>query len=218
MKNALIALAVVLVGGLAYFLLRPASPAAPTATPPAQGVEVIQAVKVDPLPPVAAPVTPPSELETDAGAMPTRAVAGTGGGLKIAGPALTPAELADLKLDRTLTGDHTFTQAGRLHAVLGTKNAASPTGGTQPLLVTRDQVSGQITYSLSALQFTLNGGVDPEAFISEHARFHKLFVNPVYLQVDVDAADIAAELDSAAHDSRVAKVGFVPAPVVKSPR
>ncbi len=131
---------------------------------------------------------------------------------------MSSTELADLKLTRVLTGDHRYTHDGRPHVVLGTKDTVGVNGGTQAMLVTRDQVSGQVTYSLPALQFTLNGGIDADEFIAGHSRMTKRFANPMYLQVDLDAADIAGALDAATKDPRVAKVGFVPLPTKKSTR
>lgn len=228
MRPALVAAAVIAaIGGVAFVLMRPSEPS-PHVTPEVPG-ERVEAVP--PLRPVAAPATPTPPESVDAGARATApaAAAPAAAAPAAAAPAavapsqantkpITAAELADLKLTRTLTGEHRFTQGGRPHTVLGTKDTEGANGGTQAMLVTRDQVSGQITYSLPALQFTLNGGVDADAFIAEHPHMTKRFANPMYLQVDLDAANVASELEAAARDPRVAKVGFVPLPTKKSTR
>ena len=223
MRPALVAAAVIAaIGGAAFVLMRPSEPS-PHVTPEAPGEHVgaVLAANVPPLPPVAAPATPTPLESVDAGA---RATAPATAAPAVVAPSqantkpITAAELADLKLTRTLTGEHRFTQGGRPHTVLGTKDTEGANGGTQAMLVTRDQVSGQITYSLPALQFTLNGSIDADAFIAEHPHMTKRFANPMYLQVDLDAANVASELEAAARDPRVAKVGFVPLPTKKSTR
>ena len=101
--------------------------------------------------------------------------------------------------------------------VLGTRELSDATG-KQTILVLRDEASGQLDYRQSALRFVLNQGVDYEAFISSRNNATRLFVNPLYGDIAVDAARIAAEYAALANDSQVARVMFIPLEVRPVPK
>lgn len=123
------------------------------------------------------------------------------------GPALT----------RALEPPPTFQIDGRKWAVLGTRDV--PQGNTQQtVLVLRDEASGQLDYRQPALRFELQPGTDYEAFIRERRNAQRVFVNPLYGDVSVDSAYIAAEYTALADDKRVVKVQFIPLVVPTKPR
>lgn len=93
--------------------------------------------------------------------------------------------------------------------VLGSRELVNASG-TQTVLVLRDEASGQLDYRQSALRFVLNEGQDYEAFIRSRSNATRLFANPLYGDIAVDAANIAAEYTALSTDSRVSKVMFIP--------
>lgn len=131
---------------------------------------------------------------------------------------LTGSEMSALSLTRQLNGDHLVTWEDRPHRILGSKEAVDQSGGIETMLVIRDEVSGQLHYRLSGLQFALKPGVDYEAFIREHRAQRRIFVNTLYAQVAVDAAQIAAEFSALSKDDRVARVRFMTLVPVRTPR
>ncbi len=133
-------------------------------------------------------------------------------------PALTGKAIAELGMTRQLAGDHLVQMDGRLHRVLGSKEVADQAGISETMLLIRDETSGQISYRLSGLQFALKDGVDYDAFIREHGAMRRLFVNPMYAQVAVDAALIAEQYAALANDSRVTKLRFMTREPVVKPR
>ncbi len=132
------------------------------------------------------------------------------------GRAPTGIEIATLGLTRQLSGDHLLTMDGRRQRVLGSKDVVDQAGRSDTMLVIRDEISGQLNYRRSGLQFTLKPGVDYESFIAEHRGMRRVFVNPLYAQVMVDAAEIADQFSALSRDDRIAKLRFLTRdPVVK---
>lgn len=139
-----------------------------------------------------------------------------GSGLRAGTGGAPPTRIADLGLSRQLAGNNSLVMEGRPRTVLGSKEIAGPGGAAETLLVIRDEVSGQLTYHRAGLQFALKDESAYEAFIREHPRMRRIFVNPLYAQVAVDTADIADEYSALAHDDRVTKLRFMSvAPVIK---
>ncbi len=97
----------------------------------------------------------------------------------------------------------------RAWRVLGSREVVN-TSGKQTVLVLRDEASGQLDYRQSALRFVLNAGQDYEDFIRSRSNVTRLFANPLYGDIGVDAANIAAEYSALAMDARVSKVMFIP--------
>ena len=113
-------------------------------------------------------------------------------------------------LTRRLPEDGAAVKIGdREWRVLGSREAVSASG-KQAILVLRDELSGQLDYRQSALRFVLNEGQDYESFIRSRGNATRLFANPLYGDIGVDAANIAAEYTALASDVRVNKVIFIP--------
>jgi hypothetical protein len=121
-------------------------------------------------------------------------------------------QINELALSRELTGEHAVSYDGRSRKVLGSKETSNPQS-TQTVLLVRDDVSGQIDYWQSALQFVLKPGNDYEAFIRERPALQRRFVNVQQAHVTVDAANIAQEHTALSADPRVASVNFMPVAV-----
>ncbi|MBP6645283.1 MAG: hypothetical protein KA207_05460 [Burkholderiaceae bacterium] len=101
--------------------------------------------------------------------------------------------------------------------VLGARESVD-SGKTQTVLVLRDEASGQLHYRQSALRLVLKEGEDYEAFIRERTQARRVFVNPLYGDIAVDAALISAEYTALANDARVSQVMFIPLPTPAKPR
>ena len=148
--------------------------------------------------PVAAATAPPLAIKTQAQAP---------------GSATTPAASRPKpsmpELTRALEQVQRVQMAGREWSVLGTKDVVNSLG-TQVVLVLRDEISGQLEYRQSALRVVLREGVDYEAFISALPNAKRLFVNPLYGEIGVDAAYIGAQYVALAGDPRVLRVHFIP--------
>ena len=174
-------------------------PARPVAVAPA----IVGATAV--IPPT--PVAIPQPLPTPAGASakPEPAAADTR-----AEWIRNPPELG---LTRTLEGDQTVSYDGRSRTVLGTKP-----GATQPVLLVRDEASGQIDYFQSGLQFRLKPGADFDAFIRERKAMQRYFSNTDYATVLVDAESIASEYNALQNDPRVTLVTFLKLKTLTNPR
>lgn len=127
----------------------------------------------------------------------------------VAAVALTGRRIAELGMTRQLAGEHRIELEGRPYRVLGSKEVSDPNGKVDTLLLIHDEHSGQVRYFLSGLQYSLVPGTDAEAFIREHPRQRRVFVNPVYAQVAVDAAEIATEYQRLRQDARVASLRFM---------
>jgi hypothetical protein len=112
-------------------------------------------------------------------------------------------------LTRALQGDQAVSYDGRARTVLGTRPAGTKEAPTQPMLLVRDETSGQVDYFQSGLQFKLKPGTDFEAFIQERSNMVKQFANADYATVMVDAAAIAAEFKALQSDPRVTYVAFL---------
>lgn len=106
---------------------------------------------------------------------------------------------------------------GRNWTVLGTRDLGSG-NAKQTILVLRDEASGQLDYRQSALRFVLNEGQDYESFIRSRSNATRLFANPLYGDIAVDASNIAAEYAALASDPRIAKVMFIPLDVRPVPK
>lgn len=114
------------------------------------------------------------------------------------------------ELTRRLPEDGVALKIGdREWRVLGSREAVNASG-KQTILVLRDELSGQLDYRQSALRFVLNEGQDYESFIRSRGNATRLFANPLYGDIGVDAANIAAEYTALASDARVNKVMFIP--------
>ncbi len=119
----------------------------------------------------------------------------------------------DLGLTRLLAGDQAVSYDGRARTVLGTKD-----GSPQPILLVRDEASGQIDYFQSGLQFRLKPGTDFEAFIRERKAMQRYFNNSDYATVMVDAGSIASEYNALQNDPRVTLVTFLKLKTLTNPR
>ena len=113
------------------------------------------------------------------------------------------------ELTRALEQVQSVQMAGRDWSVLGTKDVVNDLG-KQVVLVLRDEISGQLEYRQSALRVVLREGVDYEAFISALPNATRLFVNPLYGDIGVDAAYIGAQYAALTSDPRVLRVNFIP--------
>jgi hypothetical protein len=113
------------------------------------------------------------------------------------------------ELTRALEQVQSVQMAGRAWSVLGTKDVVNG-HGTQVVLVLRDELSGQLDYRQSALRVVLRDGVDYEAFISALPNAKRLFVNSLYGEIGVDAANIGTQYAALTSDARVLKVHFIP--------
>ncbi|MFZ6875145.1 hypothetical protein ACO0LF_24025 [Undibacterium sp. Di27W] len=123
----------------------------------------------------------------------------------------------EIRLDRRLPEYHAMKIDDRNWAILGSREADG-INGKQTVLVMRDEVSGQLAYRQSALRFVLKDGMDYEAFIRERSKARRLFVNPLYGEIALDAADITAEYAALAKDERVAKLDFIPLAIPVKPK
>lgn len=119
----------------------------------------------------------------------------------------------ELGITRVLAGDQAVSYDGRARTVLGTKN-----GSAQPVLLVRDEVSGQIDYFQSGLTFRLQSGLDFETFIRERKAMQRHFSNTDYATVLVDAGSIASEYNSLQNDPRVTLVTFLKLKTLTNPR
>jgi hypothetical protein len=122
---------------------------------------------------------------------------------------LTSERIAELGMSRQLAGDHRLEMEGRPHRVLGSKEVTDVDGRSDTLVLLHDELSGQVRYFRSGLQFTLAPGLDAEAFIREHPRQRRLFVNPIYARVEVDVAELATEYTRLQQDERVTSLRFM---------
>lgn len=148
----------------------------------------------------AAGTQPASVLPRAQAQAPTPApTSSAGGGTAWITPALT----------RQLEPAPKVLMAGRDWSVLGTREAVND-GGSQTILVLRDELSGQLEYRQSALRVVLREGLDYESFIRERPHARRLFVNPLYGEIAVDPAQIGAEYLALSSDPRVLKVSFLP--------
>jgi hypothetical protein len=122
----------------------------------------------------------------------------------------------DLGLTRVLSGDQEVLLRDKAHKVLGTKPSKAEATLGQPVLLVRDETSGQVEYFQSGLQFRLVTGSDYPAFLQEHPQMQLLFHNTDFATVKVDAGFIAENFRMLSQDPRVTFVGFlIPQRVVK---
>lgn len=120
-------------------------------------------------------------------------------------------------LTRMLPSSPPIRWSDRPWAVLGTQDYSNA-DGQKTALALQDQTSGQVEYRQSALRVVLEPGVDYEAFIRTRSNASRLFVNSLYGDLAVDAAQIAAEYNALAKDPRVAQVSFIPLVTPIKPR
>ena len=180
---------------------RPALPMGATASvadpgPPAQ-----------PVPGAAAASAPTAAASITATAPPGGAAPRTA-----ARPRLPSAE--SYKLSRILPsdqGEQDIRVEGRQERIIGTR-AVADEHGAQTILITRDEGSGALSYWQSGLRFALKPGQDHEAFVREHPKFKRRFVNTDYADVALDAADLAEAYRALAADPRVASVRLLALP------
>lgn len=197
----------------------PAPTTVPTLTPAAQL----------PTTPVTSTLSIPSKLASKAdpgatvasSALPSEAASKQAAAKSGAEPVLRPASSAapdaaasdseskSLGLTRQLGTGNTLMYDNRERSVLGTKETTNQ-NGTQTVLVTRDNRTGQIDYWQPALRIVLQPGNDYEAFIKERSALTRRFVNSEHAQVSVDAAVFAREFGLLSSDPRVASVDFMP--------
>jgi hypothetical protein len=128
-----------------------------------------------------------------------------------------PKSFETPELTRRLADAPVVSIGERSWAVLGTRDLSNP-NGRQTILVLRDEASGQLDYRQSALRFVLNEGQDYESFIRSRSNATRLFANPLYADIAVDASRIAAEYTALARDPRIAKVMFIPIEVRPVPK
>ena len=178
-------------------------PAGPVAVTVAIAPAVVSATAVIPPPTVA--ITQPLPQPADASAKQGAAAVDT--------RAEWVRNPPDLGLTRILAGDQTVSYDRRSRTVLGTKP-----GATQPVLLVRDEASGQIDYFQSGLQFRLKPGADFDAFIRERKAMQRYFSNTDYATVLVDAESIASEYNALQNDPRVTLVTFLKLKTLTNPR
>lgn len=132
---------------------------------------------------------------------------------RAAQPALAPvapAPAAQIALDLALGPPYPqLRRDDRTWLVLGTR--VPDNASLNPMVVVlQDEKSGQLQYRQPALHFTLAPGQDYEAFIREHPQLRRRFVNALYAEAEVDAAQLAAQFSALSQDSRVSRVTLVP--------
>jgi hypothetical protein len=128
----------------------------------------------------------------------------------VARSASTPStESANPTLTRALEQVQSVQIAGREWSVLGTNDVVTDFG-KQVVLVLRDEISGELDYRQPALRVVLREGVDYESFISALPNAKRLFVNSLYGEIGVDAAQIGAQYAALSSDPRVLRVVFIP--------
>ena len=182
---------------------------------------------------VTAPALPAAALAAPAPAtMATTAPVAPSAATPAATPATTPAPASasvatttpdtrpewvrnppELGLTRLLAGDQTVSYDGRARTVLGTKESSG-----QPVLLVRDEASGQIDYFQSGLTFRLKPGYDFETFVRERKAMQRHFSNTDYATVLVDAGSIASEYNALQNDPRVTLVTFLKLKTLTNPR
>lgn len=138
----------------------------------------------------------------------------TWGGSSVADPATASPAADPPGITQPLAGEPELTIDGRAQRLLGARRVTDAAGRSQILVVLRDTVSGQISHRLSALQFRLVPGADPEAFVREHPGMTRWFVNALYTQVHVEPTALARLHAELLGDPRVIEVRLmsVPAP------
>lgn len=115
----------------------------------------------------------------------------------------------ELGLTRILSGDQAVFYEGRPRKVLGTKEVRAEGSNPEPVLLVRDESSGQIDYYQSGLLFRLQQGADMAAFIRERNPMKTQFSNADYATVLVDAGSIVSEFRALKNDPRVSYVAFL---------
>lgn len=209
---ALAVLAALVLAGIAWYVHErgAGAPARPTPPSPASAPGTVGGADAVPPPAVATasgPATGATGVMTGSASAP-----GPSGGPP------TGIEVAQLGLTRQLAGEHLVNIDGRRQRVLGSKSTTDAAGRAETMLVIRDELSGQLSYRRSGLQFTLAPGTDYEAFIAAHRSMQRVFVNPLYAQVMIDAAEIAAQFNALSQDPRVVKLRFMTRDPVAVPK
>ena len=201
MNKTILAVAALLLAGWAYYFQTDTAP------------EISKAARAVPAQSATAPPVPPLPTmisDKPASTQPAPASVAT------AAPDTRPEWVRnppELGLTRALAGDQAVRYDGRARTVLGTKEAS-----TQPVLLVRDETSGQIDYFQSGLTFRLKPGSDFEAFIRERKAMQRYFSNTDYAMVMVDAGSIASEYNALQNDPRVTLVTFLKLKTLTNPR
>ncbi len=198
---AVAALALALALALIWYLL-PVSP--PLTATQGEGARRVSAAAVPA--PTGQPAAVPIEAATATVPIKVQAQAAIGASTPSSG-ARNPANMPELT--RPLEQVQSVQMAGREWSVLGTNDVVNDRG-KQSVLVLRDELSGQLEYRQSALRLVLREGEDYESFIRALPHARRLFVNPLYGEIGVDAAYIGAQYAALASDSRVLQVNFIP--------
>lgn len=124
----------------------------------------------------------------------------------------------DLGLTRVLSGEQDVLLGGRPYKVLGTKPSMAEETLGQPVLLVRDQKSGQVEFFQSGLQFRLAAGQNYTSFLREYPQLQVVFFNADFAKVKVDAASIAENFRKLSADPRVTFVGFLLPQAVLKPK
>lgn len=119
--------------------------------------------------------------------------------------------MVESRLTRRLQGAHPLRIDGVDLEILGTQ-LPSEGRADEPYLVVRNPRTGEVKYWQSGLRFAVRQGVDPEYFIRQNIEMRRLFVNPQYAEVAVDAAQLSAVYARMSADPRVAGVRLLPIP------
>lgn len=164
--------------------------------------------------PAAAPAAPAS---ADAALVPPASAPQARAAVNPASSAAARKVFVTPELSRRLADAPAVAIGERNWTVLGTRDLGSG-NAKQTILVLRDEASGQLDYRQSALRFVLNEGQDYESFIRSRSNATRLFANPLYGDIAVDASNIAAEYAALASDPRIAKVMFIPLEVRPVPK
>ncbi len=206
MNKIILAVAALLLAGWAYYFQMDAGREV------SKAARVVTAQSVT-APPVPAPPVPPLPLVVSEAPVSTQPAPAS---VTTSAPDTRPEWIRnppELGLTRTLTGGQAVSYDGRTRTVLGTKE-----GSTQPVLLVRDEASGQIDYFQSGLTFRLKPGADFEAFIRERKAMQRSFSNSDYATVLVDAGSIAGEYNALQNDPRVTLVTFLKLKTLTNPR
>lgn len=119
-----------------------------------------------------------------------------------------------MQLDRvlapTLDGTpHTVELDGSQVAILGTRQVTSGIH-TQTAVALRDQKSGQVQYTAEGLQFTVKDASALQTLQQTYPKMTLLSATQAYVNVRIDAADLAAYYGAMKHDARVTNLTFLP--------
>ena len=193
----------VLAVALIWYLL-PGSPPVAATQGEGQGVPPVSTAQM------AASQGEPASVPADAATAPKPAIKAQAQAASASTPSNSKHSPTGMpELTRALEQVQSVQMAGREWSVLGTRDVVNDLG-KQVVVVLRDEISGQLDYRQSALRVVLREGVDYEAFISALPNATRLFVNSLYGEIGVDAANIGAQYAALTKDPRVLRVAFIP--------